>query len=144
MATLYGDNATSYNASPVESLPVGDYNGKVRFWHDQITLSAELAVNDVIVMGAPLPPNARVINAGLLIPACGATGIVDFGISGGDVDYFIAGADPGAAAVNAKMASEAGFLVKSEDALQPAIKCSEVTASASGDTWHAWIQYVLE
>jgi hypothetical protein len=144
MATLNADNYASYIAEPFESLPVGDYAGKLRFSYDQITLSAELAVNDVIKCCAPIPANARIIDACLVAPACGATGIVDFGIADGDVDYFLASCDPGAGAVNQKMASEAGFLVKSESAIQPALKCSELTASATGDTWKVYIAYILE
>jgi hypothetical protein len=144
MATLNADNYASYVAVPQEQLPPGDFAGKLRYSYDQITLSAELAVNDVILCCAPIPANARIISAGLVAPACGATGIVDFGISGGDVDYFIAGADPGAGAVNAKMASEAGYLVKSSSVIQPALKCSELTASATGATWKVFVAYILE
>lgn len=144
MATYNADNYASFNAKPQEQIPVGDVSGKRRISYDEFIITVELAVNDVIMVGAPIPANARIISAGLLIPACGATGIVNFGIADGDVDYFIAGADPGAGAVNAKMASEAGFLVKSADQIQPAIKCSELTASAVGDTWKAYVEYVLE
>lgn len=144
MASYNADNYSKINSKPQEQVPVGDVSGKRRFSYDEIVITAELAVNDVILVGAPIPANARIINAGLLIPACGATGIVDFGISGGDADYFVAGADPGAAAVNAKMASEAGFLAKSSVSIQPAIKCSELTASAVGDTWKAYVEYILE
>lgn len=144
MANLDGVNYASLNAKPQEQLPVGDVSGKRRFSFDQITLTAEVAVGDVIRIGAPIPANARIIGAGFVAPACGATGIVDFGIEGGDVDYFLSQCDAGAAAVNAKMASEAGFLVKSTSAIQPALKCTEITASASGDTWKAYVEYILE
>jgi hypothetical protein len=144
MATVYGDNYSEIIASPQGQIPVGDVSGKRRFAYDQITIAAELAVNDVILVCSPLPANARIISAGLVIPACGATGIVDFGISGGDADYFIAGADPGAGAVNAKMASEVGFLAKSSSLIQPAIICTELTASATGDVWKCYVEYILE
>lgn len=144
MASYNADNYAKSIASPQEQIPVGDVSGKKRISYDEITIAAELAVNDVILVCAPIPANARILSAGLLIPACGATGIVDFGIADGDVDYFVAGADPGAGAVNAKMASEAGFLIKSSAVIQPALKCSELTASAVGDVWKCYVEYVLE
>ena len=144
MAILNAVNYAKSVAVPQEQIEAGDVSGKRRFSFDSIVIAAELAVNDVILIGAPIPANARIISAGLLIPACGATGIVDFGIYGGDVDYFVAGADPGAGAVNAKMDSEAGFLIKSDSVIQPAIKCSELTAAAVGDTWKAYVEYILE
>lgn len=144
MSTYNANNYSKFNAKPQEQIPVGDVSGKRRFSYDEIVITAELAVNDVILVGAPIPANARIINAGLVLPACGATGIVDFGINGGDVDFFVAQADPGAGAVNAKMASEAGYLAKSTVAIQPAIKCTELTASAVGDTWKAFVEYILE
>lgn len=144
MAAYDAVNYASIIAKPQEQVAVGEVSGKIRFLYDEFVITAELAVNDTINVCAPLPANARVVDAGLKIPACGATGIVDFGISGGDVDYFIAAADPGAAAVNAHMTSEAGYLVKSASEIQPCIKCSELTASALGDTWQCYVAYVLD
>lgn len=143
MATVNADNYASLVAKPQELLPVGDVSGKKRFLYDQITIAAELAVNDLINVCAPLPANARVVDAGVVAPACGATGIFDFGYVD-DQNYFIDQADPGAAAVNKHMASEAGFLAKLSDAIQPQLKCTELTASATGDVWKVWIEYVLE
>lgn len=144
MAILNADNYAKSVALPQEQISVGDVSGKSRFSYDQITLAANLSIGDEILVCSPLPANARVINAGVVAPACGATGIVDLGIKDGDVDYFISQADPGAAAVNKKMASEAGFLAKSSAVIQPALKCTEATASASGAVWKVFIEYILE
>lgn len=143
MATLNGDNYAKIVSVPNEQLPIGDVCGKKRFAYDEITLAAELAVNDVINVCAPLPANARVVDAGIFCPAMGATGIVDFGYSA-DQNYFIDQADPGAAAVNKKMASEAGYLAKLASILQPQLKCTELTAAGTGLKIQVWIEFVLE
>ncbi len=144
MAILNADNYAKSVASPQEQIPVGDVSGKSRFSYDEYTFLAEFAVADVIKVCSPLPANARVINACVVCEATGATGILDLGILDGDVDYFISQADPGAAAVNKKMASEAGFLVKSASVIQPALKATEISAAATGKKIKVFIEYILE
>lgn len=143
MAQLYGDNNASYIANPQEQLPVGDYNGKIRFAYDEITLAAELAVNDLIDVCAPIPANAKILNAGVFAPSLGTTGILDFGISS-DPNYFVDQADFGGAADKKEMDMEAGLLVKSSSALQPILKCTEASDAGTGLKIQVWIEYILE
>jgi hypothetical protein len=143
MATLNADNYASYVADPYESLPVGDHAGKVRMSYDEITLSAELAVNDLINVCAPIPANARIVDAFVQSPSLGTTGIVKLGISGDD-DYFVASHDAGGAAAKSEMAGEAGFMIKSSSAIQPILKCTEASDAGSGLKIKVAIFYVLE
>jgi len=144
MASFNGDNYGSYVAVPQEQLPVGEVSGKVRVAIDSYTCTQNVyAIADVILMGAPLPKGARIIDAKVISPSLGTTGIVDFGYPT-DVDYFVTQADAGGQAVKKHMASEAGLLVKLSAALQPQIRFSEASDAANGLVIQTMIQYVLE
>lgn len=143
MATLKAKNYALINTKPQSQLPVGDVSGKERFMYDEIDFTAELALNDIIMCCSTIPANARVISAGIVCPATGATGGFVFGIAADD-DYFVGAVNTGAGAVNTKMASEAGFLVKASTSLQPQIRCSTATAAATGKTLKVFVKYILE
>lgn len=142
MAEYNADNYASFNAQPQEQIPVGDVSGKKRVLFDQITLTVELAVNDLINVGAPLPANARVVNCIVLSEALGTTGSLKLGHAADD-DYFLA-ATSFAAAAKASMASEAGLLVKSSAKIQPQLKCTAVSTAGVGKKIKVLIEYVLE
>jgi hypothetical protein len=142
MATLNADNYAKSIAVPQEQLPIGDYSGKVRVLREEITLEAELAANDLILC-SKLPQGARIVDALMKSPSLGTTGIIQLGISG-DVDYFIASHDAGGAAAASRMANEAGLLEKSEDEVQPIIKCTEASDAGTGKKIQVLISYVLE
>lgn len=146
MATLKGNNYADLTAIPQQQLDVGDVSGKIRMAYDEITLSAELASGDIIKLGAPLPKNARILDAGILSGAMGAPAAVNcqvrFGHDGDD-DAFIAQSSV-AAAVKLRMASEAGLLAKLDANRQPQITINTASSGAAGKKIQAWIEYVLE
>lgn len=143
MATLNADNYAKIIAVPAEQIPTGDVSGKVRCAYDEITLSAELAVNDLINVCAPIPAYARIVDAVVIAPSLGATGILDLGIAS-DQNYFVDQADAGGQAVKKSMASEAGLMVQSANILQPQLKCTEVSAAGTGKKIQVMIKYILE
>ena len=144
MATLNADNYAKMIAVPQEQIPAGEVSGKVRISYDEITLSAELAVNDLINVCAPIPANARIVDAVVKSPSLGTTGILKLGISSDD-DYFIASHDAGGAAACTRMANEAGMLAQdSDDLLQPILKCTEASDAGTGEKIQVAIHWVLE
>jgi hypothetical protein len=143
MATLSANNYGKMIAVPMEQIPAGHVSGKQRIAYDEITLAAELAVNDIINVCAPLPANALIIGAVVVSPSLGTTGILDLGISS-DQNYFVDQADAGGAAVKKEMASEAGLLVASANILQPQLKCTEASTAGTGKKIQVLIKYVLE
>lgn len=143
MATLNADNYAKMIAVPQEQIPAGHVSGKKRIAYDEITLSAELAVNDLINVCAPLPAYALITNAMVVSPSLGTGGILDLGISS-DQNYFVDQADAGGAAVKKTMASEAGLLVASSSIIQPQLKCTEASTAGAGKKIQVMIEYVLE
>ena len=143
MATLNADNYASMIAVPQEQIPVGDVSGKKRIAYDEITLAAELAVGDIIKCCAPLPANARILNAQLISGAMGAGVTAELGHAD-DADYLIASASI-AADAKLSMAQEAGLLAKSSDDIQPQIKIGgAASTSGVGKKLKVLIEYVLE
>lgn len=63
MATWLGTNATKVAASPAKLAEEGEQTGRLRVLYDEFALTADMGVNDIIKIGAPLPANARVMNA---------------------------------------------------------------------------------
>jgi hypothetical protein len=143
MATLKAKNYSLINNKPQSQVPVGDVSGKERFMYDEIDLTAEVALNDLIMCCASIPANARIIGAGIVSPQTGATGGFSLGTAA-DAAYFVAAVNTGAGAVNTKMASEAGFLVKASTSLQPILKCTTATTAATGKTVKVFVKYILE
>lgn len=153
MATLYGANyEAAYVTLPKSMIDAKEASGKLRILSDSITLSAEVALNDVIVAGK-LPPGAKVIDARFVAPSDGTTGQYDFGwasngTDAADSDGFFAGAtlDSGAGAVDAKMGgTAAGFLKEFAD-VETTIQflCIEATTASSGDTLKWVVVYSVE
>jgi hypothetical protein len=143
MATLNADNYAKTIAVPQEQLPIGDHSGKVRMAYDEITLSAELAVNDLINVCGKIPEGARIVDAMIVSPSLGTTGQLQLGYSS-DADYLIALHDAGGAAAKTKMASEDGLLVKNEDAIQLQLKCIEASDAGATKKIKVAVFYVLE
>ncbi len=149
MASKY---STQYNrayvAVPSEKIAPGEQSGEIRSLYTEYTAPAatELATSDTLYLGK-LPPGARVIGGQVKCPATGATGIFDVGyqangVDSADLDAFVVGADPGAAAVAAQLAG-AGvgkkFTVETTVVLTP----TEVTAALAGLTLQVWLNYVV-
>jgi hypothetical protein len=144
MATLNADNYSKIVSVPAEQIPVGEVSGKVRISYDKITLAAELSVGDVINCCAPIPANARIINAFVKAGAMGAGVTAKLGIASND-SYFIAAASI-ATAAKLSMANEAGFLAQdSVNRLQPIVTIAGAGSStATGKTIEVAISWILE
>jgi hypothetical protein len=144
MATLSANNYGKMIAVPMEQIPAGHVSGKQRIAYDEITLAAELAVNDIINCCAPIPANARIINAFVKAGAMGAGVTAKLGIASND-SYFIAAASI-ATAAKLSMANEAGFLAQdSVNRLQPIVTIAGAGSStATGKTIEVAISWILE
>jgi hypothetical protein len=147
MASKYSSNyQKAYVDVPSAKIPPGEQSGEIRSLYCEYVATAELATTDTLYLGK-LPPGARVIGGQIKCPATGATGIFDVGyqangVDVADLDAFVVGADPGAAAVAAQLAG-AGvgkkFTVETTVVLTP----SEITAALTGLTVQVWLNYVV-
>lgn len=149
MAQLNANNYQLTQNAPSSQLPKGELNGRVKTMFDEIVLAAELAANDEINL-YKLPAGARVIEAMIVSPSLGATGILQLGHRANaelaeDADAFIASADAGGQAVKAQMpAGSAGLLKKFESETQIYSKCTELSAAGTGLTIKFLISYVVD
>lgn len=153
MATLYGSNYQSARVDvPSTKVDVVDLHGRVRRMYDSITLSAEVALNDVIKAGV-LPAGAKVIDARFVAPSDGTSGQYDFGwesngTDAADQDGFFAGSelDTGAGAVDAKMLGTAAGWNKEFAQVETTVSftCVEATTASSGDTLEWEIYYIVD
>lgn len=158
MATLsgsanYGANheALYQSTGDIVKRDAGDQHGRVRVAYDSFTINSTDEVGSGAVINMmKLPGGATVVDAHLVMPASGTTGIVDVGylangVDAADPNAFFESADPGAAAVDARMAGTvAGFNKKLGAETTVTITASEATADAGGDTWELFIYYVLD
>jgi len=153
MATL---NATNYQASrvdePASKISVKEQHGRLRRMYDSITLSGELALNDVIKAGV-LPKGAKVLDARIIFPADGTGGQLDFGwASNGsdaaDSDGFFAGAsegDFGAGAVDAKMlGTAAGYNFEFAEETELELLCLEASTASTGNLLQWEVIYIVD
>lgn len=148
MADYYGAQWTqAYINKPSEKIPTGDQSGDVKHMYMSYTVPSadELLTTDTLFLGK-IPAGSRVIHGTVRCPATGATGIFNIGyqangVDAADLDAFVVGADPGAAAVYAN-ANGAGvskeFSVETNIVLTP----TENTADAGTKTVEFWIMYV--
>lgn len=73
MATLSGVNYGYAAAVPPTPIPVGQYNGMIRTFYDEITPAAALGLNDIIKFGPLFPANARIIGGWVKFEAQGGS-----------------------------------------------------------------------
>lgn len=148
MATLYGENADKLLVdNPSQKAGNGDVNGRIRQMYDKFSLSADLSAADVIIMGDLIPAGARILDAKLKFDALGA-GNLDLGWQASadageaaDQDGLIDGAAVTSAG-RADMASEAGFMKKFSEPVQPVVTVDVDTTATSGDI-EIMIEYVV-
>ena len=155
MAELKGLNATKRNAEPSQKIAVEQYNGRVRRAYDEITLSAELALNDTIDL-MELPQGATIVDARMVIPVDAGgvpagqldLGWTDNGSDAADQDGLFAGAseaDFGAGAIDAKMlGTAAGYGKKFSAATLIQGKCVEASAGSSGNKIQVEVFFVVD
>lgn len=154
LTTVYGANHTkSFISEPPEMVDACEQKGRVRHLYDEYTVDAadEFGTNGIIKM-MKIPKGARVIDAQVVCPATGATGIFDIGWAAGadgdeaaDADGFFSQIDPGAAAVDANMAGTvAGWNKTFAEEVEVQIDCTEATADMGTKTIKLSILYVLD
>jgi hypothetical protein len=151
MASYYGSNYTNiYQNNPSEPAEVGQAFGKVKMLYDEFTLTAEIDTPDTLFMCHKLPAGALVIDAAIIAPSLGTTGILQLGhsangVDANDVDAFVQTADAGGQAVIAKPAAgAAGIGKKFTVETEIKISCTEITQAGIGDTVKCYILYVLD
>ena len=151
MASYYGVNYNNiYQSNPVLPALPGQAFGKVKMLFDEFVLTAEIDTPDKLYMCHKLPAGAIVIDAAIIAPSLGTTGILQLGHSANgvdnlDVDAFVQSADAGGQAVIAKPAAGAAGIGKKftvETEIQ--ISCTEITQAGIGDTVKCYILYVLD
>lgn len=142
MATVYGAGRTKVLAVPSQKVNPGEAGGKLQVVYDEYTFLAEMAANDIIEMQLVVPAGARIVEAGIVCPSTGATGIFQLGTSG-DADALVASADAGGQAVKALADAAAADLMKEVSAeTSYQVKCTELTAAATGLKLKAFVSYI--
>ncbi len=142
MADVNGVNVALVAANGVGAK--GDYNSNVKHLRDSYVFpSGVFALNDRILIGT-LPKGAKVVDAGIRIPASlGTVGIFDLGTTD-DADGFVDGCDAGGQAAVLKASAEALIGKEYDAATDVYLKCVEATDVATGLGIQAWVEYVLE
>lgn len=154
MATLYGSNFQAARVDePSSKISVKEQHGRVRRLFDSITLSGELALNDVI-KGGVLPAGAKVIDARIIVPQDSAGGQLDMGwasngTDAADQDGLFAGAtevDFGAGAIDAKMLGTAAGYNKEFAIVETEIEltCIEASTDSSGNEIKWEVYYIVD
>lgn len=148
MASKYSTGyQRAYVTVPSEKIAIGEQSGLIKSLYAEYVASGELATTDTLYLGK-LPPGARVVGGMIKCPASGATGILDVGyqangVDSADLNAFVEGADPGAAAVAAQLA---GAGVGKKFTVETTVVCtpSEITAALDTLTLQVWLNYVVD
>lgn len=138
LTTVNGVNATLRANVPSDKVASQQQYGTLRHLYEEYTVGAgdEFGTSGLITC-MKIPKGARVVEARVVCPATGATGIFDIGWAAGatsveaaDADGLFVGIDPGAAAVDARMAGTvAAFNKTFAEEVQVQIDCTEATAA---------------
>jgi hypothetical protein len=155
MATLEGVNYGKVNSEPSLKVPKGELNAGVKILYDEHEFEADVnAIADVIKLGAKLPKGARVLDAVVLCPSLGTTGILSLGWAASDDAVESADADGlivasqidagGQAALGKCTAASAGLGKKFEADVQIQAVLTEASDSALGETLKCWVYYVMD
>lgn len=155
LTTVNGVNATLRANVPSEKVAVQQQHGRVRVAYDSYTVDTadEFGTSGLINM-MKIPKGARLVDAHVVCPATGATGIFDIGWAAStdaaatvaaDADGIFAAIDPGAAAVDSRMAGTvAGWHKTFAEEVQVQCDCTEATADMGTLTIKLAIFYVLD
>ena len=140
MASFFGDNATLRDVNvPAEKISVKDQHGRVRVAHDQITLAAILAANDVVNL-MELPAGAKVFEVEFSTDDLGSTGVIDVGweasADGGEVadaNGFFSGLDVTSVIARQKIANTLpGFLKTFSEKVRVQLIATTATTATAG------------
>ena len=133
----------------------GNYNASKKGIYDELTLVAELAVNDELLMDK-IPEGARIINAFVKSDSLGVTGILDLGLKAyvnkaavtiaEDQDSLVDQADAGGQKVlkNSGLNSVAIGAIVGKGGAQPFLKCTELSTAGTGIKVIAVIEYIID
>lgn len=165
MATLNGVAATNAAKTIPVLIEEGQKGGKVRKMYDIYTLLADLAVNDVINMGVPLPEGARLVDCKLTTGALGGSCALSVGwpvsadlaqtgggtVQAADVTAFfnafvVSSAQRVSAFGQSVAAGGSGDFYQTilTSQVQVQVKCTAVSSSATGKTIQVEVDYVIE
>lgn len=136
--------AKAYVNVPSEKIAPGEVSGDLLVAYDEYTFPANAFVlNDVIKLGIKIPAGARVIEATVVAPSLGTTGIFSLGTAT-DPDALIVAADAGGQAVRANIPAGAADLGKelTVDTFYQ-LTCTEATTAAAGLKIQVWVKYVV-
>lgn len=152
MSILYGLNAQKRLVDePSQKIEVNEQGGRMRVAYDEIEVSANLAIDDELLLGK-IPAGAKVYDVKVNIPtAFGTTGAADIGwkasAEGGeaeDRDGFIAAqALTSAGAASAQDGNPAGLYKKFSEAVDVMAKLTAATDGAAGKL-QVVIMYALD
>jgi hypothetical protein len=151
MADFDAKNYSLINSVPAKQAEIGEVCGKMKILFDEFDCAQNVyAISDKILIGAKLPKGARVLEAQLVSPSLGTTGIMQLGflangVDAQDLDAFIVSADAGGQAVKALIpAGAAGLHKKFEAETQLVINFTEASDAATGDKISVAIHYVMD
>lgn len=148
MASLYGTNAAKrLTANPKEIIDPGEARGRLRVIYDKYTVAEDMS-GDTVVMGAPIPKGARVIQAMLKATDLGTGCTADFGyqasadgVEVADLDAFMNDIDLAVASTgdtyisSEQLPGAAGIFKKFSAEVQPVVTVTGTTdASGSIET----------
>lgn len=150
MSTLYSNQFNSaYVADPISKLEPKEYQGMVRRIFADITLGAELAVNDIVKL-CKLPANAAIIEARIVAPG-GLSGTLQLGWSAGSAGLEAADNDgiipnlSGSAAIDSSMAwSAPAFNKRFVESVDIELLASVATTGFSGDKIQFELRYIVD
>lgn len=151
MSEVNGINYQKTQNNPPDRIRAGELNSRIYIIREKFTLSAVLAINDIIL--APiLPEGALVINAKLWADNMGGAGRFTFGHKASDdasiaedLDAFVSEVDAGAAAAKGSMDHEAdaGAMKRFDKPVQLVVEVTEATTNAVGDV-EMFIEYTKD
>lgn len=160
MTVYQGVNYAKTQATPISQIEEGQYNSPVLKILDQFVLTADLVLNDQILVGGPIQQGAVVLNAKVGVPiGLGGSAAIGFGILAGPTSVF-AGAPTAMAqdltaffaalpVSSATWASSFGSTYQGDyytqtaytSNAQPVITCSVATSGATGKSIYVEIDY---
>lgn len=160
MSTVYkGVNYADTQASPIEQIEESQYNAPSLHILDQFVLTADLAANDTILVGGPIPEGAVLSDAKFAAPvALGGSAAINMGYQAGSSEptgsptpqaadttaFFSAlpcSSATWASAFGSTYQGDYYTQVALTSQVQPVITCSVATSGATGKSIYVDISY---
>jgi hypothetical protein len=160
MAITYkGVNYADTAASPITQIEGAQYNVKELHILDQFVFTADLAANDTILMGGPIPEGAVLLDCRIVTGALGGSAAINVGYQAGavalagalaaqavDLTAFFSALPVSSATYASAFGSTyiGDFYTQAAltSQVQPAITCSVATSGATGKSIYIDISYV--